>query len=143
MFDPTEFLAVARALVGNSGSSGVSPVARAGRVRTVYGRVYYALYLLVRSELERRHRINPRKLQHGAVYSKLQSSRADAEVRHLGRELQRLYTLRQKADYELVPLHGWQRQMEDERAASKLINLAADWAANLHRLDFSSVVPLF
>jgi hypothetical protein len=143
VFDPVEFLAVARGLIDERGSGAEFRDTRAARVRTAYGRAYYALYLLVREELVHRHHILPRQLHHGAVYTNLQSPRAASPVRQLGRELQRLYTLRQKADYELAPDAGWEAQLENERAAAKLVALAADWAASQPRLDFSPVVPLF
>jgi hypothetical protein len=143
VFEATEFLVVARGLLSDETSSTAFREARAARVRTAYGRAYYALYLLVTVELRRRHQIDPRRLQHGAVYSKLQSPRADDEVRQLGRELERMYRLRQQADYELAPRPEWQAQLENARSAKKVVDLAADWAASLPRLDFSPVVPLF
>lgn len=138
MFEPAQFLVVARWLVSEHAPWG----ADAARLRTAYGRVYYALYLLVRTELERRHHLERRWLQHGAVYTHLQSPRAGEQVRTLGRELQRMYTLRQKADYELDLPPEWKVQMEDEALATDLIAAAASWATRLPHLDFSPVVPL-
>jgi uncharacterized protein (UPF0332 family) len=138
MFEPAQFFVVARWLVSEHALRG----AAAARVRTAYGRAYYALYLLVRAELERRHHIEPRWLQHGAVYTHLQSPRAGEQVRSLGRELQRMYTLRQKADYELDLPAEWEARMEDEALAADLVAAAASWAARLPHLDFSPVVPL-
>jgi hypothetical protein len=138
MFEPAQFFVVARWLVSEHALRG----AQAACVRTAYGRAYYALYLLVRAELERRHHIEPRRLQHGAVYTHLQSPRAGEQVRSLGRELQRMYTFRQKADYELDLPPEWEARMEDEALAADLVAAAASWAARLPHLDFSPVVPL-
>ncbi|MFL5540809.1 MAG: hypothetical protein ACJ8J0_17590 [Longimicrobiaceae bacterium] len=138
MFEPAQFFLVARWLV----SEHAPREAEAARVRAAYGRAYYALYLLVRTELERRHHIRPRWLQHGAVYTHLQSPRAGEQVRSLGRELQRLYTLRQKADYALELPPEWEARMEDEALAADIVAAATTWAARLPLLDFSSVVPL-
>lgn len=80
MFDPAEFLAVARGLVDERAPADAFRGARRARVRTAYGRAYYALYLLVRTELAHRHRILPRRLHYGAVYTHLQSSLADHQV---------------------------------------------------------------
>jgi len=143
MFEPSHFLAVAGWLLDGPQTDPAWRSMREARVRTAYGRAYYALYLLVRNELERRHKLRTRALAHGAVYTHLQSSQASEEVRQLGRELQRLYTLRQKADYELVPIAEWEKLMADERFAAELVVLAAEWSPRLSRLDFSPVVTLF
>jgi len=142
VFEPAQFLTVARGLVIERGLANAFRGTGAARVRTAYGRAYYALYLLVRNEIERRHHVRPRWLHHGAVYTHLQSPRAGEQVRSLGRELQRMYTLRQKADYELDLLPEWEAQMEDEELAADLIAAAASWVARLPALDFSPVIPL-
>src|SRR5215218_9914836 len=93
----------------------LQPLAEANeaRVRTALGRAYYALYLLVRAEIARRHGVSLRSLQHGAMYTRLQSPRASDEVRQLGLDLQLLYTHRQMADYELDPTLSWKEKLED------------------------------
>jgi len=138
MFDPTDFLTVARDL-GASDRAATTPA----RLRTAFGRAYYALFLLVREEISSRHHIHYRRLPHGAVYTHLQSPRAGQEVRELGRELQRMYTLRQNADYELAPNLVVKGQLEDVELLGSLINRTRKLAAILHQLDFSPVVPLF
>ena len=143
MFEPGQFLVVARWLVSESNDANPLRHAEAARVRTAYGRAYYALYLLVRTELQRRHHLKPRQLHHGAVYTHLQSPQAGVQVRDLGRELQRMYTLRQKADYELELLPEWETRMQNVDAASDLVAAAASWAARVPHLDFLPVIPLF
>jgi hypothetical protein len=144
MFDPADFLVVARDLAVR-GRSVAEPrvVPSAAYLRTAFGRAYYALYLLVRSEIARRHGINHRHLPHGALYTHLQSSRASGRVRELGRELQRMYEFRQKADYDLAPGARMTAQLEDTNLLNSLINRADEFAAELPHLDFSPVVPLF
>ena len=138
MFDPAEFLTVAHGLT----EAGPQPEAAVARLRTAFGRVYYALYLLVREELSRRHRIPYRHLPHGAVYTHLQSPRASGRVRELGRDLQRMYRLRQTADYELAPDPVAKGQLEDARLVDLLIHLATEQAKALPQLDFSPIVAL-
>jgi hypothetical protein len=53
-----------------------------------------------------------------------------------------MYTLRQKADYELDLLPEWEAQMEDKDLAADLVAAAASWVARLPELDFSPVIPL-
>lgn len=138
MFDPAEFLTVARRLAEAGPHLGAPPA----RLRTAFGRVYYALYLLVREELSRRYRIPHRHLPHGAVYTHLQSPRASGRVRELGRDLQRMYRLRQTADYELAPDAEANRQLEDVALVGSLIHLAETQAKALPQLDFAPVVAL-
>jgi hypothetical protein len=134
VFDPAEFIALASRLASDP---------EASRVRAAYGRAYYGLYLSVRRAIADRHRIHHRRLNHGALYSHLQSPRATTEVRRLGRELERLYTLRQKADYDLSPGEPWRGHLEDHRLAATLAARALTLSRALPRLDFSSVIPLF
>jgi len=142
VFPPTEFLSLAQQLLKDAR---LQPRAEANsaRVRTALGRTYYALYLLVRAEIARRHGVSLRSLQHGAMYTRLQSPRASDEVRQLGRDLQLLYTLRQMADYELDPAPSWKKQLEDAEGAAALVRRAGELARTLPRLDFSPVVSLF
>lgn len=134
MFDPAEFIHLAGQLASDPGSA---------RVRAAYGRAYYGLYLSVRREIAGRHRIHRRRLTHGVLYSYLQSPRATTEVRRLGQELERLYALRQEADYELAPEEPWRRHMEDHRLAATRAARALTLSRSLPGLDFSSVIPLF
>ena len=142
-FEPIAFLQLAQQLVGAGGSSLIpSAAASEAQVRTALGRTYDALYLLVRREISRRHGILYRHLQHGTVYTRLQSPVASDEVRRLGRNLEWMYRLRQKADYELDPDGSWREHLTDEVRALGLAQLAMELAALLPRLDFSPVVPL-
>src|SRR5215218_2154072 len=116
----------------------LQPLAEANeaRVRTALGRAYYALYLLVRAEIARRHGVSIRSLQHGALYTRLQSPRASDEVRQLGRDLQLMYTLRQRADYEMDPPPSWKKQLEDPTGAEALVRRAGELARTIPHLDF-------
>jgi hypothetical protein len=137
VFTPTEFLRIAEQLLEEPFGE-----MKGARVRTALGRVYYALYLLVRSEIARRHGVLLKHLHHGAVYTRLQSPRASEEVRLLGRDLQLMYTLRQKADYELDPDPSWNAQLQDAVGAAVLVQRAGELARALPRLDFSPVISL-
>lgn len=142
-FEPIAFLHLAQHLVGPGAATLSSSAAVSeARVRTTLGRTYYALYLLVRREISRRYGVLHRHLQHGTVYIRLQSPLASDEVRRLGRSLEWMYTLRQKADYELDPAASWREHLTDELRAFGLAQLAMEFAALLPRLDFSPVVPL-
>jgi hypothetical protein len=138
MFDPAEFLTIARELAEAGPRAGTTPA----RLRTAFGRVYYALYLLVREELTRRYSIPYRHLPHGAVYTHLQSPRVSGRVRELGRDLQRMYRLRQKADYELAPDATVKGELEDAELVGSLARLAEERAKALPQLDFSPILPL-
>lgn len=140
-FPPAAFLHLAQQLVAQVEPS--SPEMREARVRTALGRTYYALYLLVRAEIMRRHGIPLRRLQHGVVYTRLQSSVASEEVRRVGRMLEWLYALRQKADYEPAADPAWRGRLEDPVGAGELAVSALAIAAKLPKLDFSAVAPLF
>ncbi|HVG43377.1 MAG TPA: hypothetical protein VM890_01565 [Longimicrobium sp.] len=144
MFDPVEFILLARRLSADAPASGEVPaISSSTRVRAAYGRAYYGLYLGVRTEIVNRYRVNQRKLNHGALYTHLQSPRAATEVKSVGRELQRLYTLRQKADYELAPTDPWRGHLDDAVLATTLAEQALVLSRMLPRLDFSSVISLF
>jgi uncharacterized protein (UPF0332 family) len=139
VLDPADFLHVANELVAGSRSEALTPA----RVRTAVGRAYYAVFLLIRAELSRRHRVPLRRIQHGSVYTHLQSPRAGDELRHAGRELERLYAARQKADYDLAPDAFWRRHVEDPSAARILLRSAGKLAQAIPRLDLSPIAPLF
>ena len=125
MFDPVDFILLARRLSADSAASGEVPrTLSSARVRAAYGRAYYGLYLAVRTAIANRHPIDRRKLNHGALYTHLQHSRAGQEVQRVGRELQRLYTLRQKADYELAPTDPWRGHLDDAVLAVTLAEQA-------------------
>jgi len=143
VFPPTSFIHLARQLVtSGAGEPPSSPEMTAARVRTALGRSYYAVYLLVRAELSRRHGILPRYLQHGAVYTRLQSSTASEDVRRLGRKLEWMYTLRQKADYELDPDSPWREHLHDVEGAEAIALTALELARAIPQLDFSPVAAL-
>ena len=143
MFPPTSFIHLAHQLVtSGAGEPPSSPEMIAARVRTALGRSYYAVYLLVRAEISRRHGIAPRHLQHGAVYTRLQSSTANDDVRRLGRKLEWMYTLRQKADYELDPDSPWREHLHDVEGAEAIALTALELAQAIPQLDFSPVAAL-
>jgi hypothetical protein len=144
MFDPVEFIVLAGQLAAGSATVGAaaSPHSSA-RVRTAYSRAYYGLYLTVRGEIASRHGLHHRQLNHGALYTHLQSPRASKSVRRLGRELQRLYTLRQTADYELAPREPWRTDLDNVNLAATLALRALALSRTVRQLDFSPVVPLF
>src|SRR4051812_40040099 len=118
------------------------PAASPARLRTGFGRAYYALFLLVRTEISVRYQVPYRRLQHGALFTHLQSVRASKHLRGLGRELQRMYTLRQKADYELAPDPNVKGQLNDPDLVEGLVDRVERLTKTLPRLDFASVVPL-
>ena len=145
MFDPVDFILLARQLsTAPPENSAITPtILSSARVRTAYGRAYYGLYLTVRREIARRHGLHHRKLNHGAVYTHLQSPRASKSVRRVGRELQRLYVLRQTADYELAPSHRWRVDLDNADLAATLAIRALALSRMVPKLDFSPVVSLF
>ena len=145
MFDPVDFIRLARQLSADPAATSAiaATIPSSARVRTAYGRAYYGLYLTVRSEIATRHGIHHRKLNHGAVYTHLQNSKAPKRVRRVGRELQRLYTLRQTADYELAPSYPWRGYLEDADLAATLATRALVLSRMVPHLDFSPVVSLF
>lgn len=145
MFDPVDFIFLAKQLSAGAAEldTVVARAASSARVRTAYGRAYYGLYLTVRSEIMRRYGLHHRKLNHGAVYTHLQSSSASTGVRRVGVELQRLYALRQSADYELAPSHPWRAHLEDADLAATLAARALALSRTVPQLDFSPVVSLF
>ena len=140
MFSPAEFGVLARQIAAGDL---VTPIEGASasveaRVRAAYGRAYYTLFLAVRSAIAARHAVPERRLEHGKLYTYLQSSRADARVRAVGKQLQHLYDLRRRADYELASDAAWGNVHSADLAAQQAIHLAAVAAT----LDFSSVVDL-
>jgi hypothetical protein len=143
MFDPVEFILLARQLATDPAVDATATPHRSARVRTSYGRAYYGLYLTVRREIASRHGLQHKQLNHGAVYTHLQNSKAPKAVRRLGRELQRLYTLRQTADYELAPREPWRTDLDNARLATALAVRALALSRTVRQLDFTPVVPLF
>jgi hypothetical protein len=144
MFDPVEFILLARQLAADPATVGATATLHgSARVRTSYGRAYYGLYLTVRREIASRHGLQHKQLNHGAVYTHLQNSKAPKAVRRLGRELQRLYTLRQTADYELTPREPWRTDLDNVKLAATLALRALALSRTVRQLDFAPVVPLF
>jgi uncharacterized protein (UPF0332 family) len=143
--DPAEFAVLARQLSRGDLQRGVNGrvASDSSRVRTAYGRAYYALFLSVRAELARRHGIPLRRVAHGALYVHLQHSAAPRQVRKLGRDLEWLYTLRQKADYDLAPAPDWNAKLHDADYVDWLAEQVLLQVAVLNELDFSSVVHRF
>jgi hypothetical protein len=145
VFEPLQFAILARQLAtGNLGAAfeGIrtSPECR---LRAALGRAYYALYLTTREVIARRHGIHPRRLSHGVLFTYLQHSTVSHEVRLLGQQLARLYTLRQKADYEVLPTPEWRRKLTDGRYVDLVAKQAIASALALERLDFGPVAELF
>jgi hypothetical protein len=140
-FDPNQFISLALDLtrVNKVHPSGVE----AARVRTALGRAYYGLYLQVRTAIAGRHGVPLRRLRHGPVYTHLQNSRLPVETRALGRYLQHLYTLRQKADYELSPDELWRSKLGDPEVAAAAAVEARRLARMIPSCDFSPVAHLF
>ena len=145
MFEPLEFAALARQLVvGDLDAEFDAGVpSQECRLRTALGRAYYALYLATRAAIARRHGIQERRLTHGALLTYLQYARMSSEVRLLGQELQRLYRLRQKADYELVPPGDWHARLADPRYVELAAKQAIASARLLEGMDFGPVAALF
>src|SRR5262249_55097509 len=124
VFSPEEFIHLAGEIARGTGLTGSS----AGRARTAYGRAYYGLFLIVRSILVHRHGIPVRRIEHGPLHMRLQHSTIRGELRDLGRELQRLYSLRRTADYEIAPPHQWRRRVEDPGIAAVAAGQALKFA---------------
>jgi uncharacterized protein (UPF0332 family) len=144
VFNPIEFAVLARQLAAGSldvtfEGAGTSHECR---LRAALGRAYYTLYLTTRAVIIRKHGIAPRRLSHGVLYTYLQHSTAGREVQLLGQELARLYTLRQKADYELLPTPEWHRKLTDVRYVDLMAKQAIASASVLDRLDFGPVAEL-
>jgi hypothetical protein len=113
------------------------------RLRAALGRAYYALYLTTRAVIARKHGIQERQVSHGLLYTYLQHSTASLEVQLLGQALYQLYTLRQKADYDVLPTGPWQRKLRDAKYVDLVAKQAIASASALDRLDFGPVAALF
>jgi len=138
MFEPSEFMEMAHELARGE-LRAVSPAVRA---RTACGRMYYGLYLIVRRILMERHGLSSRQLRHGPLYNRLQHSSVHGALRNLGRDMERLYSLRQKADYELDPGSAWLEEIETPALARVHATRVADLARKVPALDFTEVVSL-
>jgi uncharacterized protein (UPF0332 family) len=145
MFNPSEFALLAQQLAAGDLSVAVDGAlpSREARLRAAYGRAYYALYLSVRASIVRRYRVPIRALQHGKLYTHLQNSRAGDVLNDLGREMERMYTLRQKADYDLSPSSPWQRRLTNSELILLLARQAAALASSAENLDFTPILHLF
>jgi uncharacterized protein (UPF0332 family) len=143
MFDPEEFLQLANELCARDGQAVASRLTRA-RVRTAFGRAYYGLFLIVRSAISTRHGIPSRRFDdHGKLCRHLQNPRLRGEARALGRYLEHLYSLRQKADYDLEPHGLWEEKLADPALATKTAVEARRFARMIPALDFTPVIHLF
>jgi hypothetical protein len=138
MFEPVQFIDLAHELARGE-LRAASPATRA---RTAYGRLYYGLFLTVRRILMERHGLSSRQVRHGPLYRWLQHSSVHAPLRKLGRDMERLYALRQKADYELDAAPSWLAEIENPELARVHATRVADLARTVPALDFTSVVPL-
>jgi hypothetical protein len=67
---------------------------------------------------------------------------ASDDVRRLGRNLEWMYTLRQKADYELDPDPSWREHLQDVAGAAAIAQIALELARTIPHLDFSPVAAL-
>ena len=144
MFDPVEFAFLARQLAaGDLNASGEPAASREAQLRAAFGRAYYAVFLAVRSVLLRRYHVRSRWVDHGKLFTHLQHSRAGEHLNHLGREIERLYRLRQKADYDLGPAADWQRRLANPVLADFLARQAIGLTSAVEELDFAPVVHLF
>jgi uncharacterized protein (UPF0332 family) len=144
MFDPVEFAFLARQLAAGDLSATAEPAAsREAQLRAAFGRAYYSVFLVVRSILLRRHHVRSEWVDHGCLYQHLQHSRAGEHLNHLGREIERLYRLRQKADYELEPTADWQRRLTSPALADFLASQAIGLTFAVEDLDFTPVAHLF
>ncbi|HEX8906380.1 MAG TPA: hypothetical protein VF771_16140 [Longimicrobiaceae bacterium] len=141
MFEPIGFIHLGHALAHEAERA--REQSRAARVRAAYGRLYYGLFLIVRDALVSRHRVASREVRHGALSDHLQHSNLADEVRSLGREMQRLYALRQKADYELAPRAPWDKQLVDVGLAQLLSRRALEFANSVQHFDFTPIIHLF
>lgn len=141
-FDPDHFIGLA-VVLAQASDPRLLPDLEPARLRTALGRAYYGLYLQVRNAIAVRHGIALRRLGHGAVYTHLQNSRLTAETRALGRYLQHLYLLRQKADYELAPDPLWRSKLGDPEVATAAAVEARRLARLIPACDFSPVAHLF
>jgi uncharacterized protein (UPF0332 family) len=141
MFDPLDFLQLARMLANEA----ANPASRArdARLRTAYSRAYYGLYLHVRALIVQRHNIPVRHLKHGDLYSRLQYASSPKPLRRLGSELQRLYRLRQTADYELGAGDEAAGDLHDAAVAAYVAGRALELANSVDDLDFTPVVHHF
>lgn len=143
-FDPQEFATLARQLASTElpPVDGVTASTEA-RVRTALGRAYYTLFLAVRALISSRYGIHIRRLDHGILYQALQSSRAEAKLRHIGRELERLYHLRRKADYVLEADDADYRRLSDPAVAHLAAQQASAYVSELEALDYSTILDRF
>ena len=139
MFAPEEFIHLARELARRKQSGG----SEAARARTAHGRLYYGLFLTIRSILVHRHGLPSHTVKHGDLYRHLQHSTIQGALRELGRELEWLYSLRQKADYDLALSRGWQGKVENADFAAVAAARALALAQNVPQLDFAPIIPLF
>jgi hypothetical protein len=144
VFDPVEFAVLARQLASGRLHAALDGVGTSPecRLRTAVGRAYYALYLSTRSAIARRHGIPERRITHGLLYTCLQYARMSGGLRLLGHELQRLYTLRQKADYEVAASARWDARIGDPKYVDMIAKQAISTARALEKLDFEPVAAL-
>jgi uncharacterized protein (UPF0332 family) len=138
MFAPEEFIHLARELAASTGDNRSS----AARARTAIGRTYYGLFLLVRSILAHRYKVHVRRVGHGTLIRRLQHSSVRGNLRELGRELERLYTFRQKADYEMSPAPDWRAQIEDPSFAALEAARVLAYVERVRAFDFEPVAQL-
>lgn len=144
MFEPLQYAVLARQLVAGTldAAFGGMGTSHECRLRAALGRAYYALYLTTRAVIARKHGIQERRLSHSLLYTYLQHSTASLEVQLLGQELYQLYTLRQKADYEVLPSGQWQRKLRDPKYVDLVAKQAIASVSALDRLDFGPVAEL-
>ena len=141
IFDPVSYLHLADELASESARSNAGT--RAARIRTAYGRLYYGLFLSIREAIVARHGVPPRRVEHGALISHLQHSTLDGAVRKLGREMQKLYSLRRQADYELAPAPQVRAQLEDAVSARILAREVMRFVRQIPHMDFTPIAHLF
>ena len=138
MFVPEEFITFASEVAHASSLAG-SPAVRA---RTAYGRMYYGLFLIIRAILVQRHGVPVRRVEHGRLFMRLQHSTIRGDLRDLGRELERLYSFRQQADYVVAPTGNVREMIEDPAIAAVVAGQTLTLANRVAQFDFAPLVGL-
>lgn len=138
MFVPEEFITFAGEVARAPALAG-SPAVRA---RTAYGRIYYGLFLMVRAILVQRYGVPVRRVEHGRLFMRLQHSTIRGDLRDLGREMERLYSFRQQADYAVAPVRDVREMIEDPAIAAVVAGQTLTLAKRVPQFDFAPVAHL-
>jgi hypothetical protein len=76
------------------------------------------------------------------LIKRLQYLSTTRELRELGRELERLYSIRRKADYAPSPSPEWNARVEAPEFAALSATRVLALAERVPHLDFTPLVPL-